>query len=76
VDHTQCKVPFKIKVIGVPFYDQTTADGEFHIEKWDKSPGGFMDFRADLRTYDLPIYSSCFVMREAWLVMENPDNAQ
>ena len=35
-----------------------------------------MDFRADLRTYDLPIYSSCFVMREAWLVMENPDNAQ
>jgi hypothetical protein len=68
------KVTFKIKIDGVPYFPYTMGDGEFWIDSWDKSKGGFMVVRSDAKTYDLPVYSKLFVMREANLIMENPDN--
>ena len=56
---------------GVYFFDHTTGLEDFRIEAMDDE---MILIRSDGVTYDLPIYSKLFVMREAWMVFANPEN--
>ena len=64
-------MPFKIRIDGLLFIDHTTGAGDFRVEQMDDE---VLLMRSDAVTYDIPVYSRLFVMREAWIVMANPEN--
>ena len=74
-DRSMVKIDFKIHIDGVPFFDSTNASAETYLDKWDHTPGGFMTFRCNVLTFDLPYYSKIFVVHTAWIMMENPENS-
>ena len=67
-EETKCSIDFKVEVVGVPFYNETRAHGEFYLQTWDDSQNVIV-LIDDMKTFDLPVYSRIFVMKEAWVVM-------
>lgn len=72
-EETKCSIDFKIEIAGVPWYNETRAHGDFYLQSWDDSQNVFV-LMADAKTFDLPVYSRIFLMKEAWVVMQNPGN--
>jgi len=64
-------IKMKVHIDGVPMFPYTNASGDARIERMDEEA---LVLRTDAVTYDLPIYSKLFVMREAMVVVANPYN--